>query len=232
MRGGIPLRLLQGGSCTALAPADWQVTNLAPNNAGVDLSNGRMYAGWMIAGIDTVMASYYPQYANPEAYLHSLMLLGAQSLGDSTYRFLTNQEFAGATVRDVETERFRGVVLVRLFPGGTPTSFIMALRSATVGKGAWQVELPIAAAVALSIRCRVSLMPPTYGSGSRGGDEGDDLSTYNRQLGTEYAHSPRTGENFLMTHATDWLESGPEGPGYYRIVGNDHEKLVPGRSDR
>jgi hypothetical protein len=26
----------------------------------------------------------------------------------------------------------------------------------------------------------------------------------------------------------DWVERGPQGPGYYRRVGNDLEKLTPG----
>jgi hypothetical protein len=190
-----------------------------------------MFAGWMIAGVDTMAAAYYPQFANPEVFLNDVMLTTARSAGEASYRFLTNQEFAGATVRDFETDRFRGVALVRVFPGGTPTSFIMALRSAWVGKAAWQADLPIAAAVALSIRCMVTLMPSSGGWGGSSAD-GEDLSTYNQQLGTEYAHSRSTGENFLMTHATDWLENGPDGPGYYRRVGNGYEKLVPGRSDR
>jgi hypothetical protein len=52
-----------------------------------------------------------------------------------------------------------------------------------------------------------------------------------QQRGTEYAHDPVTGENFLMDYAADHLESGPNGPGFYRQVGNELRKLEPGRSD-
>jgi hypothetical protein len=83
--------------------------------------------------------------------------------------------------------------------------------------------------VALTIRCTVQLqVSPGYaGSGSPRASR--EESTYNQQLGTEYAHDPVTGENFLMSHAGDYMQNGPQGPGYYRQVGNDYRKLEPGR---
>jgi hypothetical protein len=62
----------------------------------------------------------------------------------------------------------------------------------------------------------------------RRGSETSDLSGYNVQLGTQYAHSPSTGQNFLLDRATEWNDHGPDGPGYYRTVGNSTEKLVLG----
>jgi hypothetical protein len=36
-------------------------------------------------------------------------------------------------------------------------------------------------------------------------------STYNQQLGMEYAHDPDTGENYWMNHAADWTEQRTRG---------------------
>ncbi len=53
-------------------------------------------------------------------------------------------------------------------------------------------------------------------------------STYNRQLGTEYAHNPETGQIYWMSHSTDWKENGPRGPGYHIQSGNELKKLEQG----
>jgi hypothetical protein len=60
-------------------------------------------------------------------------------------------------------------------------------------------------------------------------DDGDLAGTYNVQLGTGYVHS-ETGQNFLVDPASDYQSTGPDGPGYYRQVGNSYEKLIPGWS--
>jgi hypothetical protein len=54
---------------------------------------------------------------------------------------------------------------------------------------------------------------------------------YNKELGTQYAHSPSTGQNFSLDPTTDWHDTGSEGPGYYRQAGNTYEKLELGRDD-
>jgi membrane-associated protease RseP (regulator of RpoE activity) len=73
-------------------------------------------------------------------------------------------------------------------------------------------------------------LPAPDAAGRRPGG-GDVESTYNQQLGMESAHDPATGENYWVSHGTDWNETGPEGPGVYRQSGNDRRKLVPGRSE-
>jgi hypothetical protein len=227
-RGGVPVRLLQSGTCFAIAPPDWSIVAVAQNNNGVDVTNGKMHAGWSMTGVDTAMAGYYPYLGSPELFLNWLMTSNATSMGESGYRFTSTKEFAGFTVRDFETDRHRGVVIVRVYPGPSPTSFVFSYRGATVSKQGSEADLPIAVAAALSIRCTVTLSMPD--KSGRLTDEASEASTYNQQLGTEYAHSPTTGENFLMNHAADWLENGPQGPGFYRKSGNDYEKLVSGLS--
>ena len=79
-----------------------------------------------------------------------------------------------------------------------------------------------------SIRCQAQYTPSGAGSSGRTSREPSRQSTYNTQLGTEYAHDPETGETFFMKHATDWTDAGPDGPGYYRQIGNGYRKLVSG----
>jgi len=62
----------------------------------------------------------------------------------------------------------------------------------------------------------------------RGGGETDDLEGYNSQLGTQYVHSPSTGQNYLVDRTAAWNDTGPDGPGFYRKVGNSYEKLEAG----
>ena len=68
---------------------------------------------------------------------------------------------------------------------------------------------------------------PKPGSASSKRSRGD-LADYNAQLGTQWAHSPSTGQHYLLDNATQWNANGPDGPGYYRPAGNSYEKLEVG----
>ncbi|MBN1822307.1 MAG: hypothetical protein JW833_16420, partial [Prolixibacteraceae bacterium] len=82
----------------------------------------------------------------------------------------------------------------------------------------------------LSIRSVVQIQTNSnYSSGSN--EDTEVESGYNMQLGMEYVHDPDTGENYWVSPGTDYNETGRDGPGYYKQVGNDIKKLLPGRSD-
>jgi hypothetical protein len=134
-------------------------------------------------------------------------------MGETGYRFTSSQEFAGFTVREFETDRFRGIIMVRVYPGPSPTSSVFSYRGATVSKQSWETDLLIAVSVELSILRTALSMPDASG---RRRDETSDASAYKQPLRTEYAHSPAKGENYFMNHGADWLENGPRGPGYYK----------------
>jgi len=61
-------------------------------------------------------------------------------------------------------------------------------------------------------------------------DDGDLAGTYNVQLGTGYVHSD-SGQNFIVDPSTDYHQTGPDGPGYYVMVGNSLQKAEPGWSN-
>ena len=132
--------------------------------------------------------------------------------------------------REYETPTRHGVLVYIVYPqpmGG----FIICCRTAYGPKQMWQAYGPVAVAVALTIRCTVQLQvsPTSAGGGASGASR--EESTYNQQLGTEYAHDPVTGENFLMNFAADHRDSGPQGPGFYREVNGELRKLESGRTE-
>jgi hypothetical protein len=228
-RGGIPLQVKQAGYCRALAPADWQIVNVSQNSNAVDLFNGTFGASWMVSGVPGEVMSVYPQYASPEAFLYWATQALFQSVGETVQPQFSNAQPLGNgyVVRDFEGTKIHGVIIYISFPQQTG-GFIVAARSAYGPKPMWQAYGPVAVAIATTIRCTVQLQSPYGGGGSTGGASREE-ETYNQQLGTEYAHDPETGENYLMNHATDYM-NGPQGPGYYKPVGNGYRKLEPGRS--
>jgi hypothetical protein len=116
--------------------------------------------------------------------------------------------------------------------------FVLVNRAAAALKQQAKVLLPIAGAVALSIRCSTQLIPQNFRVGARTttgrtgkGRDDDDAraSDYNKELGVEYKHNPATGENFLVSPNDE--RDGPQGRGIYVQRGNDLIKLANGRSD-
>lgn len=227
-RGGLPLQPKQAGYCRALAPADWAIINVSQNSNAVDLFNGAFAASWAVRGVSPTEMMYYPQLASPEAVVQSL----AMASGDQyPPQFSAPQPLGGGYVaREFENATRHGVVIYIVFPqpmGG----FIISCRTAYGPKEMWQAYGPVSVAVALTIRCTVQLqVSPGYAEGGASGASREE-STYNQQLGTEYAHDPVTGENFLMNYASDYRDNGPQGPGFYHQAGNDLRKLEPGRTE-
>jgi hypothetical protein len=107
----------------------------------------------------------------------------------------------------------KGVVLYRVWPiPNDPNGYIVLQRRAQTPKPLWERKGAQAIAVALSIRCARQLRPSPDVGGRR--PPGDDQmeSTYNQQLGMEYAHDAATGENYWVNRSTDWDDTGPQGP--------------------
>ena len=50
-------------------------------------------------------------------------------------------------------------------------------------------------------------------------------------LSVERVRVRRSGSNYFVDVTTDYRDTGPEGPGYYRQNGSSLEKLEPGRAD-
>jgi hypothetical protein len=150
-----------------------------------------------------------------------------------------NEQFNDYRLRSVTAGNYKGVVLYRIFPGdGFNYTYIEAVRFALTRSDLWEQKGELVTGVAASISCVTQLRPseaPSIPTGSRmkssssSKTKKDDYG-YNVQLGTEYCHNPRTGENFRVS-SSNWSNTGPDGPGYYGMAGNERIKMAAGRSN-
>ncbi len=234
--GMVPVRVLinQPRNCLAIAPMNWIIYGATSKGNALDMAtaDGSMAAGYLVDGIPGQLAAAYSHlYATPEMYIHNSLSLGGRA--QVAYGQPTRDDAMGYTWLPFEVaepgalgEPARGVLLYRVWAPlpGDPAGYIVVIRRAQAARSLWQSQGALAIAVALSIRCTVQLQP----TGGRDDDRVE--STYNQQLGMEYAHDPATGENYWVSPGADWQNVGPQGPGYYKRSGNELRKLAPGRS--
>jgi hypothetical protein len=222
---------IRGQHCLAFGPAGYAVVgenaqriafgadiHRADGRAGVSFS---VLAGGPIVGL--------PSLATPEAALASMI----SSSGQTAFRWGRNQPLdAGLVAREYETPIGRGVMFFRVIPqqGG----FVIVARMAQATPDAWQRDSTELISIALSMRCRVPMVPAAAEppprqrpARERGGERS---SEYNWVLGMETYHDPRTGQNYWVSPSTDRSPTGPEGEGYYVRRGNDTIRLAPGYS--
>lgn len=224
-QGGIPIRPVQAGYCSAIVPADWQPTATDPKGTMLELSNGTFSAFYFIMGVDAMSQQGIPGMGHPAMLVQSTVAGGFR--GDPFQRISQPMAFGDLYVQEFDSAQFHAVALFRAYPmpmGG----YVVLMRIASGPRELWSRYGAVAVNVATSTRCRAQLtMAPGPEGGSRTARSAE--STYNAQLGTEYAHDPATGEAYLMNHASDWWEGGPQGAGYYKPrAGGGYVKLEAG----
>lgn len=243
--GGTPLQVKQTGHCSAFAPRDWSFwTNPQASTAEALSADKTMYAGWGVTQINRAMQPFYGDlYGDSETSIRFLtnQILGVLLSDPSGMRTSSSpRPFLNYfTLRSLESAKHTGLVFYKIYPSPNPQGYIESVYWALANRSQGKQGLRTAAGVAVSIRCVTQLIPVRYDSPGSGKGKparpgcgyGGNLRGYNKELGTQYAHSLTTGENFLLDPSTQWNETGPNGPGYYRKVGNSHEKLDLGRSD-
>ena len=203
------------------------------------------YVAWGVSAVDRGVQQYYGDaFADPEtAMLHLLNSFTLPNLGDSSSAQYTTDATSmggGYVSRHLASAQHAGMVIYHLYDaplGTSPGSYVLSARYVVVDKSWSDEDTRIPFGVALSIGCTTQLVPSYSGASSsrrssnRSRDESDDLRDYNAQLGSQWAHSPSTGQNFFVDRSTYYNETGPDGPGYYRQAGNSYEKLEMGWSD-
>ncbi len=242
--GGVPLVVKQTPHCSAYAPSDWSISS-NPQASALDLQSGdgTMYAGWGVTAINRAMQQYYgPMYGDPETSIHTLASTIVGKLfsdpGGIAYTSAGQPFLSYFTMRRFASARTQGVVFYHIYPGASPQFYTESVYFAIASAAVPGARRAIPSGVAVSIRCATQLVPTRdSGPSSRSksgekrpgcGGEGN-LRGYNQQLGTQYAHS-ETGTNYLFD-ISDYRSTGPDGPGYYKMLGNSLTKLEPGRSD-
>ena len=233
--GPIPLTPLQAGTCRTFAPPGWRVTD---QNASSTVFTATSADGQQIGSYGGVIVNaaqaggfYGPQFRSPEALaLYSVSLL----TGEQAQPSAVEQQVGAYTALPFASATHSGYALLYRFPGaGGGYGVIMRL---AIGAGADAKSVSTAGAVAAATRCQAMVhpssnavyQPPTdvHGTGATG--DGDDMAgTYNAQLGTGWVHDA-AGANYNVDVAADYHETGPDGPGYYKVNGNDATKLEPG----
>jgi hypothetical protein len=242
--GGVPVVVKQTPHCSAYAPSDWSISSNPPASA-LDLQSGdgTMYAGWGVTAINRAQERFYgPMYGDPETSIRTLagMIVGKlfSDSGGVQYTSAPEPFLNYFTMRRIASARTQGIVFYHIYPGATPQFYTESVYFAIADASAPRARRVIAPGVAVSIRCMTQLIPSQPADVSRAGKKGKprpgcggepNLRGYNQQLGTQYAHSA-SGDNFLYDIA-DYRNTGPDGPGYYKMLGNSLTKLTPGRSD-
>ncbi|HXJ01148.1 MAG TPA: PDZ domain-containing protein [Micropepsaceae bacterium] len=230
--------------CQALVPAGWTIVDQDDRGATFSVASPdrSMIASYGIVAVNGGQAAGYygPQYRNPANFVQFL----ASAVAGQPVQVIGSEPYNGMQVTNFRGNNRRGFGIYRGYPlPSDPAGYIVSARFA-VATG--ERDLPIVGAIAASIDCRTTFKAPPGGYAQvhakpaetgtskrcKAGDcnDSDLAGTYNSQLGTGYVHSA-SGTNYLVDVTSDYHSTGPDGPGYYRQVGNSLEKLEPGRSD-
>lgn len=236
----LALTRLERGQCRALAPSGWSMAAFEPWWSADLYGPAGRYAGYGILGIDRAMEGWYADHRGdlhgpPEAsmlYLANAIIEGLGGDGSSARYTSEATPLGRYAYRSFEAPGFRGIVVHRLFDtSGGPyvdgEDYVEVTYFAVTRAEEWDAEWESVMRTALSIRCTAAYRTPS-GSEIRS-EDGSSEDAYNRWLETEYVHDS-TCTNYLVSDA-NWLSDGPAGPGYYRTVGTDYERLAPGRCE-
>lgn len=227
-------------SCTAFAPADWTITgNEQRIGIGVDLASPdqNLFASYGILALTRTSGDYYGTNA-PEGFFKNAI----ESIGGSGFEMDNESQTVagGYTLRywranNYQGKQFRGFALYQTIETGDPTSYILAYRLGSTEVSRWEEQKHVVYDVAASIRCTKHLFPAQE-SASRSEPRGsskdqvdEELSTKREEttMGFQNVYSPTTGQHWEASYS-DYNPTGPDGPGYYRRVGNSYEKLNEG----
>lgn len=234
-----PVRPLSAGYCTAMAPQNWRVIDIARESSAFTVTSpsGNMRASWGIVGVNGGQAAGYygPQFRTPAAFTQFLIgslfgsRVGARRGPQMPYGF---QSLEWKTQNG-----FRGYAIFRVFPlPADPRGYILSFRIGGAPSNNARLLVPLAVSVAASIRCNTTLRPPPPNDfhpakgakcfGSECSEADAATRSFNSILGTGYVHDG-AGNNYYVG-LENWIENGPDGPGYYKKNGNDVTKLQPG----
>jgi hypothetical protein len=232
------------GGCTGLAPENWAVSGAENNVAvGIDFVDSQQLEGatYMVIAVTTYIDAYGNDFygnSTPERSIQSTLT----ALGVSGFQYISQ----GMRLSDgyvllfwqgyAQGQPVRGFAHYMTFPTDQQNIYIMALRYGFTQASMWEKRMNVVYDVAASARCQKRLFPVrnngyTHSSSARKEPRGSskDLSTLREETTMEFknVYSPSTGEHWEASY-DDYNPTGPDGPGYYRQVGNSYEKLAEG----
>ena len=219
----VPLSGLGDGSCNGFAPQGWKVAGREPGTMHVMAEQGFAHA----------LHHTGSYYGDAQAYVKAYL---ERTFGTPPLLTPPQDRPYGYVLQDFGNAKGGAGFVIYNLRHGRIVLWMAAVAGADAG---WGKQL--AGAVALSMRCRTpdapkprqrqKDMPATSVSlrCQKGAcDESDYAATYLRVLRKGYVHNLK-GEMFLVNPRRDFWQSGAEGPGFYRQIGGENEKLLPGR---
>jgi hypothetical protein len=221
--------LLKAGLCSGVAPEKWRVRDSGEGMIHLVSDTGGMHALYKLVRLDG------EQRKDPSGYVSGL--LHAMFKSPVTPAPMERRPFGIAGFNFGNEGGATGFALFRL-NGNVLSVWIVAVPASDIG---W--AMPIGASVALSLRCESGLAPAPRPRGARMArtsvstkclegacEDSDFASSYLDKFRLGYVHA-RNGDVFLVNPRRDFWLSGREGPGYYRQLGGENEKLEPGRTN-
>ena len=220
---------LSAGTCSGVAPEKWRVQDSAPGLVHLASADGGLHAIYKLVPLDR------EQQADPKGYVLGLVHAifrnpavatpsEARPFGISSFNFGNGRGLAGFALW-----RLNGAVL-SVWIAGVPASDV-----------AWAA--PVTASVLLSLRCDSKLAPaprprdPTLADTALSTrclkgkcDDSDFAASYLEKFRLGYVHA-HDGTVFLVDPRRDFWLNGQDGPGFYRQIGGENEKLEPGRTN-
>jgi hypothetical protein len=240
---GIQTVLKSYGGCAGLAPNNWTVDGAENNIAvGIGFADAQRNEGasYMIMGVTTAVDAYGNDFygnANPVVFIQkTLTALGVYGFQYTGQGMRLNDGYIllfwqGA----VQGQQVRGFAHYTTFPS-TQNVYIIALRYGYTPANQWAKRMNVIYDVAASARCQKRLFPvrnngysPSSSASKEPRGSSKDLSTLREETTMEFqnVYSPTTGQHWEASY-DDYNPTGPDGPGYYRQVGNSYEKLEEG----
>jgi len=228
-------------SCTAFAPADWTIIgNEQRVGIGVDLASPdqSMSASYGITAVprsEAILGQDYYGTGTPERFLQTML----EATGTNGFALdPETRSVEGYTLRywraNSRNKPIRGFVLYQTFETGDPSTYIVAYHLGATDASKWEPNKNVVYDVAASIRCTKHLFPAQESSSRRprgsSKDQIEEELSIKRQeatMGFQNVYSPTTGDHWEASYS-DYNATGPDGPGYYRRVGNSYEKLNEG----
>jgi hypothetical protein len=237
---GIPTEKKSWSSCSALVPEGWMMTGQEqPVGIGVDLTSpdGSAHCTYGILAVPVSLLFGKDWYGTrtPDVFVQTLL----EQHGTSAFQFDSEARNVGEYQLRYwrgfyKGRQVRGFAHFKTFNSGIPNTYIIACRIGLTDAERFEEQKNLLYDIAASVRCKKSLMPsPSGRSTDRAKAEpkgsSRDLSVERQEatMGFQNVYSPSTGEHWEASYK-DYNATGPDGPGYYRQVGNSYEKLNEG----
>lgn len=221
--------LLAADACSGVAPDEWRVQDSGKGMIHLVSKDGGEHAIYKLVLMDGA------QKRDPKGYVsglaHAIFQSRVASAPTENWNSGVNSFNFGnhAGVAGLALWRLNGDVL-SAWIAGVPASEV-----------AW--AMPVTAGVLFSLHCSGGLAPkpsprdPALAATAVSSDclqgrceDSDFAAAYLRKFRLGYVHA-HDGEVFLVDPKRDFWLNGQDGPGFYRQLGGENEKLLPGRTN-